>query len=277
MMPLPNSPFFAAPAPRFLASVRDLAEAQAAHALGAEVIDLKEPAAGALGAVPDAERARIVAALGHDYPPISATVGDLPFAADALLPPIARASAAGVDLVKFGVFGAPDAALAEYAKLDSALRAAPPRARLVVLLLADELPDLDAALALARGAMQVHGVVGVMLDTARKGPQARRLAQVYTTAELTQFVAAVHDAGGFAGLAGSLQLEDIEALVTTGADVLGFRGALCAGPREAVLDAAACSRVRDQLVAARTARKACGSASNTTRVDASGQAAALAG
>jgi (5-formylfuran-3-yl)methyl phosphate synthase len=53
---------------RLLASVRDEAEALAAAHAGADVIDLKEPGEGALGAVPVATIARVVALLRDAAP-----------------------------------------------------------------------------------------------------------------------------------------------------------------------------------------------------------------
>ena len=120
--------------PRFLASVRSVAEARLAAALGAELIDLKEPRRGALGAVPAAEQRRILAALGEGRPIVSATVGDHPFAADRLAGHLRRAALTGVDIVKFGVHAGWPAARPAFMELDRRLRLAPPRARLVVLL-----------------------------------------------------------------------------------------------------------------------------------------------
>ena len=95
-----------------LASVRSSAEAlDAAHA-GAELIDLKEPGAGALGGVAVDEIARIVRALRAQYPvkPISATIGDLPTDAfDEIAARVIEVNAAGVDYVKVGVTPGPDA------------------------------------------------------------------------------------------------------------------------------------------------------------------------
>jgi uncharacterized protein (UPF0264 family) len=242
------------PAPRLLASVRDVDEALLAVRLGADIVDLKEPRQGALGAVAEAEQRAILTALGRQRPEVSATVGDLPFEAGTLLPAIHRAAAVGVDLVKFGVFAAGEAALAGLAELDRRLRRTPPAKPLVILFFADRLGDGEEAAALASAALGVRGVAGVMLDTADKG--SGRLTEVMTIAELTRFAAAAHAAGGFAGLAGSLALADIGALAATGADVLGFRGALCDGDRKASLSVAAFARVRDQIVSVRAARRA---------------------
>ena len=49
-----------------LASVANLAEARLAATVGADIIDLKNPAAGALGALPVGDVARIAEALGAE-------------------------------------------------------------------------------------------------------------------------------------------------------------------------------------------------------------------
>ncbi len=245
--------------PRFLASVRSLDEAQLAGALGAELIDLKEPSQGALGAVATAEQRRIVAAmrgLASPRPPISATVGDLPFEPTMLADAIRRTAQSGVDIVKFGVYASGETARQGFLELDRELAGESPSVTLVALLLADRLADLDEALALARAALRVRGVAGVMLDTAEKGTRVRALPDVLSRTELGRFVADVHEHGGFAGLAGCLGLEHIEALVATGADILGFRGALCYGSRTGMLDARAFVRVFDRLKAARASASA---------------------
>jgi (5-formylfuran-3-yl)methyl phosphate synthase len=245
-------------APRFLASVRDVGEALLAARLGADIIDLKEPRQGALGAVPEREQRAILAALGRGRPLVSATVGDLPFEPEVLVSAINRTTEVGVDLVKFGVFAAGEAAMVGLVELDRQLRRTPPARPLVVLFLADRLAAGDEAAVLARAALRVCGVAGVMLDTADKG--SGRLVEVMAPAELSRFVAAVHAGGGFAGLAGSLSIGDIDALASTGADVLGFRGALCHGDRKASLCVEAFARVRDQIDSARVSRRAAASA-----------------
>lgn len=242
-----------AAAPRFLASVRDVGEALLAARLGADLIDLKEPRQGALGAVASADQRAILAALGRGRPPVSATIGDLPFEPDLLFSAIHRTADNGVDLVKFGVFAAGVAAIAGLAELDRRLRRSPPAKPLVVLFLAERLAGGEEAAALAVAALRVHGVAGVMLDTADKG--AGSLPEVLPPAALARFVAAAHRAGGFAGLAGSLKLGQIPALAASGADILGFRGALCGGQRNEALQPAACLRVAAHMAAVRTSRR----------------------
>ena len=96
--------------PRFLASVRSASEAGVALAGGADIIDAKEPAQGALGAVPLAGLAAILRETAGRRP-VSATIGDCALA-DAP-DRVAEIAAMHVDYVKIGIFGdAPVTALA---------------------------------------------------------------------------------------------------------------------------------------------------------------------
>ncbi|MGO8916339.1 MAG: (5-formylfuran-3-yl)methyl phosphate synthase [Stellaceae bacterium] len=216
---------------RLLASVRSPAEAQAAIAGGADIIDLKEPAAGALGRLPDGMlRATLAAVAGRR--PTSATIGDLPLAPAPILAAVRAMAETGVDIVKLGIF-AGDAA-ATLAALGAATRDG---IRLVAVCFADRQPDFDL---IARCADA--GFHGVMLDTAEKrgGPLTRHLRP----AELRRFIALARARGLLAGLAGSLAAADVPALLPLAPDFLGFRSALTIGGRDAPLDAAALARLR---------------------------------
>lgn len=215
-----------------LASVATLAEAALALRLGADILDLKAPAAGALGAWPAAllpEAVRLVAG----RVPVSATVGDLPME-PARLRDAARATAAtGVDIVKLGFFGAGETR-AVLAALTPVARGG---ARLVAVLMADQEPDLELTPLLAQA-----GFFGVMLDTADK--RAGGLRHHLDQARLAGFVAGARAHGLLSGLAGSLRAADIAPLGRLRPDYLGFRGALCGGDRTAGLDARAMGAVR---------------------------------
>ena len=78
-------------------------------------------------------------------------------------------------------------------------------------------------------------IVGVMLDTADKARGS--LTAQTSTRFLASFVAEARRHGLLAGLAGSLQLADVEVLRPLGPTYLGFRGALCdRGDRSGTLD-----------------------------------------
>lgn len=222
--------------PRFLASVTSAAEALTAMAAGAEIIDGKNPAAGALGALPH-ETVRAIAEAVAGRVPVSATIGDLPPQPEILCPAATAMAATGVDLVKIGFFAGGDTR-ASIAAL-GALKLG--HARLVGLLLADRNPDFNLI-----SAMAAAGFAGVMLDTATK--DGRALPDVMSAAAIARFIAAARSAGMFVGLAGALRRQHIPAIAALTPDVMGFRGALCAGSvREGSLEKDAVRAVACEL------------------------------
>ncbi|MGH6749891.1 MAG: (5-formylfuran-3-yl)methyl phosphate synthase, partial [Methyloceanibacter sp.] len=88
---------------RFLASVRDVAEAETALAAGADIVDLKDPAKGALGALASDDIASCVAAIAGRAE-LSATVGDLEMDPATVLSAVRTTAATGVGYVKLGLF-----------------------------------------------------------------------------------------------------------------------------------------------------------------------------
>lgn len=217
-----------------LASVRSLEEAQLAQAGGADIIDLKEPRHGALGAVAPA----VTTAVTHwidGRTPVSATVGDL-FESAAIVKAAVSMASRDVDIIKVGIFEP-----RQRTRLLDALRPlAKAGLRLVAVLFADrgsaaELTDV--------GDIADAGLFGAMIDTA--GKQAAGLRGHQSMAVLGDFVHSCRRVGLRSGLAGSLRIEDIDALLPLAPDYLGFRGALCAnGERGAGLDAARLRLVR---------------------------------
>src|SRR3569623_3088620 len=141
-----------------LASGTDADEARQVLAAGADIVDAKNPHAGALGALPlDIVRA-IVNAVGGQAP-VSATVGDFPaMAPHAVAQAVGTLAATGDDFVKIGLFPAPalHVCLAALAPLCS-------QHRLVAVLFADRNPDIGLAERLAE-----YGFAGIMLDTLDK-------------------------------------------------------------------------------------------------------------
>ncbi|CCB64846.1 MULTISPECIES: (5-formylfuran-3-yl)methyl phosphate synthase [unclassified Hyphomicrobium] len=221
--------------PAFLASVTTAGEAEIALAGGADIIDCKDPAAGALGALSAATVREIVAGVGGRLP-VSATIGDLPPEPDVLTNAASDMAATGVDIVKIGFFGSEDPRRAI-----AALGAAHARStKLVAVLMADQNPDFALVADLAAA-----GFSGVMVDTADKS--AGRLTTVLSAARLMEFVRLARDNRLFVGLAGSLRERDIDVLAGLGPDLLGFRGALCAQGRVSAIELSRVVSVRRAL------------------------------
>jgi FolB domain-containing protein len=215
-----------------LASVTGVEEAELALTQGADIIDLKDPTKGALGAL-DPKVVRAVVAVIGGRRPASAVTGDLPMEPNVVVNAAEAMAATGVDYVKVGLFPGPNR--------EDCIRALAPvagRTQLVGVLFADSEPDVGL-LPLMAGA----GFAGAMLDTARKG--AGRLLDHAGPAALGEFIHACRSHGLLTGLAGSLEAPDVPRLLLLAPDYLGFRGALCAEhDRKAGLDAAAVNLIR---------------------------------
>jgi dihydroneopterin aldolase len=216
----------------FLASVVNEAEAKMAVAGGADLVDFKDPAKGALGAL-DARAVRqgVKAVAGRRR--TSAVAGDPGMQPSRLAEAVAAIAATGVDYVKIAL-----PADARRAARIATLAPLAPTTRLVGVIFADEQGDPSVVDELAAA-----GFAGAMLDTAKKG--AGRLLDHRDPAWLAGFLARAQGKGLIAGLAGSLEPPDVPRLLPLGPDLLGFRGALCAmGKREVGLDAKAIELVR---------------------------------
>ncbi|OHX35103.1 hypothetical protein BJL95_00700 [Methylomonas sp. LWB] len=215
-----------------LASVDCLDEALLIEALDVDIIDLKQPARGALGALDVADVAAIVAAL-RPGTVVSATIGDLPMQPDLVGAAVAGMAATGVDYVKIGLFPGGDwsgsiAAAGRFADKQS----------LIAVLFADTRPDFSVVPLLARA-----GFRGVMLDTMDKS--AGSLTDWQSLERLERFLSLAREHALLTGLAGSLRLADVPGLLPLAADYLGFRGALCRQHnRVAALDPARIDAIR---------------------------------
>ncbi|MEE9398084.1 MAG: (5-formylfuran-3-yl)methyl phosphate synthase [Methylococcales bacterium] len=219
-----------------LASVQTLDEAQIVLKNGADIIDLKAPASGALGALPVDQVYPIVDAIRHTLP-VSATIGDIPMEPQIVHNAVMTMAATRVDFVKIGFFSEGD----KNATLDRLKNTSLSNTRLIAVLFADghlELSDIAKA--------SNAGFSGVMLDTQDKSHG--RLTNLLTGEQLKQFVNEARRHQLLCGLAGSLNIQDISTLLPLAPDYLGFRGALCKNHiRIEDIDPDAVSRVKNAI------------------------------
>ena len=199
----------------FLASVTSVEEAHIALTGGADIIDMKDPNHGALGALPLNTIADMVKKIDNKTR-TSATIGDLK-ASSGHIPAAVRAlQSTGVDFIKTGFFhGSGD-----LAALAGSLEHETSNCKLIAVLFADQPLQLSLLPLLAEA-----GFYGVMLDTARKLGSGLRAS--ITDHELVRFVTASRQLGLVSGLAGQLTTSDIPTLLQIAPDYLGFRSALC--------------------------------------------------
>ncbi len=230
---------------RLLVSVRDTAEALLAIEAGCDLIDLKDPASGALGALPPADVAAIVRAIrarAGDAVTVSATTGDLPPGdINEITRRVQAVAACGVDLVKVGIDEGSSTDEAQTPALLDALAALPRAPQIVPVLIADR--GIPAA-ALQR-ALALKVFPALMLDVADKAGGG--LLWRHSPERLTAFITMVHGHGMKAGLAGALRAADVPKILKLKADFAGFRSALCAGDRAGPIDAARVRAMRQRF------------------------------
>jgi uncharacterized protein (UPF0264 family) len=220
---------------KLLVSVVDAGEAREAAAAGADIVDVKNPAEGSLGAPSPAVIADVRGAVPAGLP-VSAAIGDMPNLPGTAALAALGAARSGATFVKVGLWGVstePDAVDLLRAVVDGV-----PGALVVAAAYADSRRVPHAPLPperLPRVAREA-GVRVCLLDTAVK--DGRGLLEWLSPDALASFVADAHAAGLEVALAGALRLEDLPAVRDTGADIAGVRSAACRdGRRSGHLDA----------------------------------------
>lgn len=220
---------------RLLVSAASAADAAAAVEGGADIVDAKDPARGALGPVSPDDFGAIAARVAGRRP-VTAALGEAlePFS----LETSARSYATlGASLVKVGFAGVGNLRLAHSLAV-AAVRGASQghaSARVVLVAYADAPAAVVSPATLLEVASSV-GAAGVLLDTADKsGP---RLTELVSLAWLTDWVTLAQRRSLLVCLAGRLRAEDLPLVRRCGADIAGVRGAACEGGRAGRIDAA---------------------------------------
>lgn len=198
-----------------LASVTSHDEAALVLNEGVDIIDLKNPYKGALGALETNLVADIVKSM-QGVISTSATVGDIAPDDPNLFDSIINMANTGVDYVKVGLFAStpPDCFIQAINK------ASRQNIDLIIVLFAEDVSNLDSLKVLMKS-----NIKGLMLDTKNKSD--KNLSSLINIQALAEFVRIAKSYNLLTGLAGSLRYEDIEELLTIEPDYLGFRGALC--------------------------------------------------
>src|SRR5450830_1107746 len=211
---------------QILISVTSITEAQIALDNGADIIDLKDPSAGALGALPLPLIKSIVNYI-NGQKLVSATIGDLPMQPDLILERVTMLASVNVDYIKIGFFDTSD-----YQPCLDALQAITKSGeKLIAVLFAEH--EYSASLI---GAISKAGFIGVMLDTAKKN--GCTFMDYYSEEKCKEFSQKVFNHGLSFGLAGSLKLQHVAIAKKINPTYVGFRGGVCAeNQRELSLDA----------------------------------------
>jgi len=213
-----------------LISVVAAEEVAAAVEGGADIIDVKNPAEGALGAnFPQVIRR--VREMTPAHLPVSAALGDVPNLPGTISLAALGAASCRVQYVKAGLLGPrkPAEALFLLQHVCQAVREYSVETMVIATAYADAhkvgaLPPLELPAVAAQA-----GAHGCLLDTVAKGKGG--LFSNLDDCQLADFVHQCRQLRLLSALAGSLTASDIPRIEAIGPDVVGFRTAACRGDR----------------------------------------------
>jgi uncharacterized protein (UPF0264 family) len=237
---------------RLLVSVVSAAEARLALAGGADIVDVKDPREGALGAPAPRVLSDVVSAVGSAAP-VSVALGDMPDLPHTAALAARGAALTGADYVKVGLRGVNslDRAIAVMSAVQDAVG---PQTAVIASAYADagalDPPALSPAL--LPELVRRTGISGALVDTCVK--DGRGLYGWLSQSELADLIAHIRAAGASFAVAGQLTLDE---LCRVEADIVGVRSAVCRnGDRTGELDpelvAAAIAELRAHGVQAAT-------------------------
>ncbi len=211
---------------QLLVSVINSEEAEEAVKGGADILDLKNPREGSLGAA----HPKLVFDLCRQFShilPVSAAIGDFPHLPNTAALAALCAADFGADYVKIGLLGSQSEqqAIDLLANISDALAWRGSKAKLIAAAYADyrEAGTLEPRLlpAIARRA----NVAGCMIDTLNK--KGMCLFDSLDSDSLKEFIGECGRYGLLSALAGSLKPCHVELLKALGPHIIGVRGAAC--------------------------------------------------
>ena len=212
---------------KLLISIRSFEEAVMIKDCNFDILDIKNPAEGSLGANYPVVIKKIVENI-DDYP-ISAAGGDLDNKIGAASLITYGLAHTDVDYIKLGLYGVRKKEKAKKLLDESvnALKLSGKQCRLIATAYADfREKDTLSPFVLNELAFET-GIDGVMIDTLNK--EGKNIFDYLSIAELNSFIMKAEQAGVLSALAGSLRIHHLKKLKKIGPDIIGFRGAVCAG------------------------------------------------
>ncbi len=231
---------------RLLVSPMNIAEAQEALQGGADILDVKNPREGSLGAnFPWAIRA--VADMARGRVPVSATIGDLEFKPGTASLAALGAAVAGAEYIKAGLLGVKTQAQAVemLAGIVRAVKDFDPQKKVVASGYSDYARAGSISPMLLPAAAAKAGADLVMVDTAVK--DGRPTFDFMSEQDLRDFIALGHDSHLEVALAGSIGFAHLEMLKRLKPDIIGVRGIVCGGDRNSAIRADLVEKVKQAL------------------------------
>ena len=211
-----------------LVSAINLKEAEEATLGGADILDVKNPKEGSLGAnfpwiikeISDYAKNNII---------VSTTIGDVPYKPGTVALAALGSAVSGSNYIKVGLYGPQNyeeslevmqavvKTIKDYDSSITVVSCGYADAYNIESVLPEDIPQVayDSGCDLA------------MLDTYVK--DGHRLTDHLSKEELNQFVESSHELGLKVALAGSVNIDDVPMLKSINCDIMGVRGCVCSG------------------------------------------------
>lgn len=226
---------------KLLVSPINIDEALAAVNGGADIIDVKNPKEGSLGAnFPWVIKA--IKDAVDSKSPVSATIGDMNYKPGTASLAALGAAVAGAEYVKVGLFDIQtrEQALDMAEHVVRSVKDYDPTKKVVISGYSDYKRINSIPVSELPAVCAESGADVVMMDTGIK--DGRSTFEFMSIEELSRFVTKAHDLGLETAIAGTIKFEDIEPLNMISPDIIGVRGCVCGGDRN--------SAIRQELVEA---------------------------
>jgi (5-formylfuran-3-yl)methyl phosphate synthase len=219
---------------QLLVSPRDIPEAR--KSLAADIIDVKKPSEGSLGA----NFPWVIREIKSiSTKPVSAAIGDFDYKPGGASLAAYGAACSGADYIKVGLmFDGIEKASDLIESVVKAVKDEFPEKRVVISAYSDyvrlgSISPFDMAPLVAEAGADL-----AMIDTGIK--DGKSTFDFMDEAALTRFTWKNHDMGIGTAIAGALKMEDIPILKRINPDIIGVRGMVCGGDRNA--------SIREELV-----------------------------
>ena len=218
---------------------------EAKSSLSADIIDVKKPSEGSLGANFPWVIQEIKKIAGKK--PVSAAIGDNEYKPGTAALSAYGAAHAGADFIKVGLkFDGIDHAREVIEAVTTAVKRDFPEKSVVIAAYADfQRMGTISPLVISQMVADAGADVA-MIDTGIK--DGRSAFEFMDEVALIQFVEQNRELGLQTAIAGSLKFEDLDAVKRIGPDIIGVRGMVCGGDRSATIRAELVERAMKMLV-----------------------------
>lgn len=211
---------------QLLVSAINIEEAKEALKGGADILDVKNPKEGSLGAS-FPWIIKQISDYANNKTVVSTTIGDVPYKPGTVSLAALGSAVSGSNYVKVGLYGTRNyqealevmnavvKTVKEYDDTITVVACGYADAKQIGSVLPEDIPKV---------AVNSNSDVA-MLDTYQK--DGRRLTDFLNKEELSQFTKQTHDYGLEVALAGSVNKKDIQLLEEIDCDIMGVRGCVC--------------------------------------------------